>query len=74
MCQPLRRSGTRTIWPRVGFTIAAPVGPLIVLFCRPVVYIVCSVCVFVMYGKRCMISARAAAECGPAIDVPDELP
>src|ERR671922_2705620 len=27
-----------------------------------------------MYGKRCMISASAAAECGPAIDVPDALP
>ena len=27
-----------------------------------------------MYGKRFMINASEAAECGPAIDVPDELP
>ena len=44
------------------------------LFWRPVVNIVCIVCVLVMYGKRCMISAIAPAECGPAIEVPDELP
>src|ERR671917_2920291 len=53
--------------------MAAPAASLTVAFWRPVVNIVKSACSFVMYGKRCMISARAAAECGPAIEVPDAL-
>ena len=70
MCQPLRASGTCTIWPRVGFDTA---GVPVVLFCRPVVNIVYSACSLVMYGNRSMISVSAAAECGPAIDVPEAL-
>jgi hypothetical protein len=40
VCQPLRESGTCTIWPRVGFGTGLPAASLIVLFCRPVVNIV----------------------------------
>ena len=40
VCQPLRRSGTCTIWPRVGFGIGGARASLIVVFCRPVVNIV----------------------------------
>ena len=40
VCQPLRRSGTCTISPPVGFTTAAPDASLIVAFWRPVVNIV----------------------------------
>ena len=57
----------------VGFGTAAPDASLIVAFWRPVVNIVYSACSLVMYGKRFMISASAAAEWGPAIDVPDAL-
>src|SRR4051812_29920324 len=71
--QPLRLSGTWTILPALGLATAAPVGPLIVAFWRPVVSIVRAACALVMYGKRDMISPRTAAECGPAIEVPDAL-
>src|SRR3954452_7997901 len=69
--QPLRASGTCTILPAFGFVTAAPVGPLIVAFWRPVVSIVESACSLVMYGNRDMIKPSTAAEWGPAIEVPD---
>src|SRR4051794_25796932 len=72
--QPLRLSGTWTIWPAVGLGTAVPLALLRVAFCRAVVNIVYSACSLFMYGKRCMIKLSADASCGPAIDVPDELP
>src|SRR3954452_8508902 len=76
--QPLRTSGTWTILPAFGFGVPRSPTPERAYrpsdaFWRPVVNIVCSACVLVMYGNRCMISASTAAECGPAIEVPDAL-
>ena len=56
------RSPDRNIWCR----------QTAVAFWRPVVNIVYSACSLVMYGKRCMISPSAAAQCGAAIDVPEK--
>ena len=71
--EPLRLSGATTIWPAVGLMTATPFASLTLAFCTDVVNIVYSACSLVMYGKRSMISASAAAACGPAIDVPEML-
>ena len=70
--QPLRSPGPAPSGRASGSDAACCV--LMVSFWRPVVNIVYSACSLVMYGKRCMTSVSAAAECGPAIEVPEELP